>query len=85
MRRAQCEAGVAAIKKDHPEVELLRDVTPAMLEEYKDKLDPMVYKRCSFVVRESPRLLAGCRDLAKNDIPAFGKKMFETHDGLSKD
>ena len=45
----------------------------------------MVYKRCSFVVKESPRLLAGCRDLAKGDIPAFGKKMFETHDGLSKD
>ncbi len=85
VRRAQCEAGVAEIKKDHPEVELLRDVTPAMLEQYKDRLDPMVYKRCSFVVKESPRLLAGCRDLAKDDIPAFGKKMFETHDGLSKD
>ena len=77
VRRAQCEAGVAAIKKDYPNVELL--------EQYKDKLDPMVYKRCSFVVKESPRLLAGCRDLAKGDIPAFGKKMFETHDGLSKD
>lgn len=85
VRRAQCEAGVAAIKKDHPNVELLRDVSPALLEQYKDKLDPMVYKRCSFVVKESPRLLAGCRDLAKGDIPAFGKKMFETHDGLSKD
>ncbi|MBP9987448.1 MAG: galactokinase [Bacteroidales bacterium] len=85
VRRAQCEAGVAAIKKDYPEVELLRDVTPAMLEQYKDVLEPIVYKRCSFVVKESPRLLAGCKDLAKGDIPAFGAKMFETHDGLSKD
>ncbi|MCF0173673.1 MAG: galactokinase, partial [Bacteroidales bacterium] len=44
----------------------------------------MVYKRCSFVVEESPRLLAGCKDLAANDIPAFGAKMFETHEGLSQ-
>ncbi|MCF0167969.1 MAG: galactokinase [Bacteroidales bacterium] len=85
VRRAQCEAGVAEIAKDHPEVELLRDVTPAMLEAYKDRLDPMVYKRCSFVVKETPRLLAACKDLENNDMVAFGAKMYETHDGLSQD
>ena len=85
VRRAQCEEGVATIAKDHPGVELLRDVTPKMLESYRDKLDPMVFKRCSYVVYEDKRLLDGCRDLNKGDLKAFGKKMFATHDGLSKD
>lgn len=85
VRRAQCEEGVARIKQDYPEVELLRDVTPAMLAQYKEILPEIVYKRCSYVVEESPRLLAGCRDLAKGDIPAFGAKMFATHKGLSED
>ena len=30
-------------------------------------------------------MLDGCRDLNKGDLKAFGKKMFATHDGLSKD
>lgn len=84
VRRAQCEEGVSIISKDHPEVKLLRDVSPKMIESYKSKLDPIVFKRCSYVVYENERLLNACKDLDKGDIKAFGKKMFETHDGLSR-
>ena len=55
-----------------------------MIESYKSKLDPIVFKRCSYVVYENERLLNACKDLDKGDIKAFGKKMFETHDGLSR-
>lgn len=27
----------------------------------------------------------GCEDLGKNDLSAFGRRMFESHEGLSKD
>ena len=65
-------------------VNSLREVTEEMLLEYVKPVNEVVYKRCSFVVAEINRLLAGCKDLENNDVAAFGRKMFETHEGLSK-
>ena len=82
-RRKECEEGVALIKQHHPEVESLRDATIDMVELHlKDK--GKVYDRCKYVVEEIARLLAACEDLKYEDLEAFGKKMFATHDGLSK-
>lgn len=83
-RRQQCEAGVAMIQKFHPEVQTLRDATVEMLDKYV-KSDPVVYKRCKFIVEENARLLSACDDLKSNNIHAFGQKMYETHYGLSKE
>lgn len=84
-RRQQCEAGVALIKKHHPEVHSLRDATMKMLHKYVEPVDALVYKRCKYVVEEKERLLQGCEDLRHGDIKALGQKMFQTHDGLSKE
>lgn len=83
VRRQQCEAGVAMVKEYHPEVNSLRDVTMPMLDAHV-KQDNIVYNRCSFIVKEIQRLQDACNDLQQNDINAFGQRMFETHDGLSK-
>lgn len=40
--------------------------------------------RCKYMVEEIQRLLDACDDLVKLDLAAFGRKMFATHDGLSK-
>ena len=65
-------------------VKSLREVTEDMLLEYVKPVNEIVYKRCTFIVAEIQRLLAGCKDLENNDVASFGKKMFETHEGLSK-
>jgi galactokinase len=83
-RRQQCEQGVAWIKEHHPEINSLRDVTPAMLQQYVLDKDEVVYKRCLYVVEEIQRLIEACDDLEKGNIKALGKKMFATHEGLSK-
>ena len=44
----------------------------------------VAYNRCKYVIEENTRLLAACNDLQENDILSFGKKMFKTHEGLSK-
>ena len=36
------------------------------------------------MVEEIERLVTGCADLQQGNIAALGKKMFATHDGLSK-
>jgi galactokinase len=83
-RRKQCEAGVALIKAYHSEVTSLREATIEMLDEYVAPKDQLIYQRCKYVVEEIRRLLDACADLQIGDLRAFGKKMYETHEGLSK-
>jgi galactokinase len=85
LRRQECEAGVDLIQKKYPQVASLRDATMEMVEEMVAPADETVYRRCRYVVGEIQRLQDACIDLDKGDIEAFGKKMIQTHDGLSKD
>lgn len=82
VRRSQCEEGVAIIKEKHPQVNSLRDVTPDMLQLIKG-VNAEMFRRCKYVVEENIRLLTACEDLAHGNLEALGKKMFETHHGLS--
>ena len=83
-RREQCEEGVAMVKKHHPEVTSLRDVSMDMLKQHVLPFDELIYKRCSYVLEENERLLTACDYLENGDMKAFGKKMYESHEGLSK-
>ena len=83
-RRKECTQAVRWIQEHHPEVKALRDATETMLDQYVLPEDALVDKRSRFVVQEINRLLTGCKDLEQGNIAALGKKMFQTHDGLSK-
>ncbi|SHN02346.1 galactokinase [Chitinophaga sp. CF418] len=83
-RREECETGVALIKKHHPHVNSLRDANMDMLDAYVKAHDATVYNRCRYVVEEIQRLQDACEDLQRNDLHAFGKKVFATHEGLDK-
>jgi galactokinase len=82
-RRKECTQAVQWIQKHHPNVKALRDADEAMLDEYVLPKDSLIDKRSRFVVQEINRLLKGCEDLEQGNIAALGKKMFETHAGLS--
>ena len=84
VRRAQCEEGVALVKQHYPHVLSLRDVTMEMLDKYVLPVNELVYRRCSYVLEENARLLAACEYLENGDMQAFGEKMYESHEGLSK-
>jgi galactokinase len=83
-RRKECTQAVQWINEQEPTVNSLRDVTEDMLDKYVKPKDELIDRRSRFVVQEINRLLNGCEDLEKGDILALGKKMFATHDGLSK-
>lgn len=82
-RRKECEQGVAVVQTKYPEVNSLRDISLQILDEVKNQLDPVVYQRCSYIVEENERLLAGCELLEKGDVKGFGEKMYGSHKGLS--
>jgi galactokinase len=83
-RRKECAQAVAWIQEYEPNVQSLRDVSEAMLYKYVLPKDKLIDRRARFIVQEIDRLLKACEDLQQGDILALGKKMFETHDGLSK-
>ena len=83
-RRQQCEKGVSILRKHDPSINSLRDVTIDFLRKHQNEMDPVVYKRCEYVVEENDRLISGCVSLRKGDLATFGQKMFGSHDGLSK-
>jgi galactokinase len=84
-RRKSCENVVAAIAKHHPEVTCLRDASMAQLDEVKAEVSAEDYRRAFYVIGEVQRVLDVCDALQRGDYETVGKKMYETHQGLSKD
>lgn len=86
-RRKSCENVVAALQKKYPEktIETLRDADWDMLNAVKDEVSEEDMKRATFVLGEKDRVLAICDALNAGDYETVGKKMYETHHGLSKE
>lgn len=86
-RRKSCENVVAALKNKYPDrkIETLRDADWDMLDSVKSEVSDEDIKRATFVLGEKDRVLAVCDALTKGDYETVGKKMYETHEGLSKD
>ena len=79
-RRESCERVAAKLG-----IETLRDATFEDLDKIKDDITAEDYLRAKFVIGEKQRVLDVCDALLKGDIETVGKRMYETHEGLSKD
>ena len=79
-RRESCERVAAKLG-----METLRDADFAMLEAVKAEISEEDYMRARFVIGEKQRVLDVCDALEKGDFETVGARMYETHNGLSKD
>lgn len=84
VRRQECEEGVRIMRQTYPQVRSLRDADIRMVRECLSAAGEKILHRCTYVVEEIQRLQDACNDLMNHDLTAFGQKMFDTHDGLSK-
>ena len=83
-RRESCEHVASAIRKNHPEVEFLRDAKKEWLDEVKAEVSEEDYMRAEYVIEEVQRVLDVCDALERGDYETVGQKMYETHYGMSK-
>jgi galactokinase len=85
-RRKSCENVVAALQKHFADrkFETLRDANWDDLEAVKAEVSAEDYKRAHFVLGEVDRVLAVSDALNKGDYETVGKKMYESHEVLSK-
>ena len=83
-RRQECFDGVEVLKKHFPTINSLRDVTVDMLIAHESEMNPVVYKRCKYVVEENQRVIDTCDAGTKGDLAKVGQLMYMSHEGLSK-
>jgi len=85
LRRAACEEGVEKLRHYLPDIRSLRDVSPEMLERYRDKLPDVIYRRCRHVVTEDDRVERAAAMLETDDLKGFGNLMAASHQSLRDD
>lgn len=79
-RRASCERVAKMLGQ-----EFLRGVTMEQLDAVKDRISEEDYRRARYVIGEERRVLEVCEALEKGDYRTVGRRMYETHWGMSKD
>ncbi|TCN61104.1 galactokinase [Flavobacterium circumlabens] len=84
-RRLECEEGLSIIKKHFPEVKSFRNCTEEQLLSIQGKMNPTVFKRVHFVIKEINRVIKACEALDNGNIELLGALLFETHYGLSQE
>lgn len=84
-RRADCESGIAILRRYLPNVTALRDVTLNDLQSFRDELTETVYRRCRHVITENQRVLDAASALRSADLIRFGQLMAASHNSLRDD
>lgn len=84
-RRASCERVVKSLQEAYPDrkIEYLRDADLAMLDSVRDKVSVEDALRAEYVIEEIERVLEVSEALERGDYSAVGRKMYQTHWGLS--
>lgn len=84
-RRAQCEEAARWFaQKTGQKITALRDVTPAMLEQYAGEMDAILEKRARHIVYEDMRVRLGAEALEAGNLDAFGEMMNNTHESCRR-
>lgn len=84
-RREECEEGVRRLAEFRPQIQALRDVAVAELEEAQAVMPDVIFRRCRHVVTENHRVLLAADALEKSDLDFFGRLMGESHRSLRDD
>jgi galactokinase len=84
-RREECESVVKYLQHKGEPVQTLRDVSWSMLQSAKTEVDPVAFKRASFVLAENERVSAFADAMKKGDWTKAGQQMAGSHVGLRDD
>ncbi|MFP4089666.1 MAG: galactokinase [Cyclobacteriaceae bacterium] len=84
-RRKECNTGLKQLQEQNGNLKSLREVSLKMIKEYQKTMDEVPYRRCRYVIEENQRVEDACRFLKEGNLEAFGQKMYESHQGLSRD
>jgi len=84
-RRAECAVAAAMLKERHPGVTSLRDADLLQLEESRERLGDVLYRRARHVISENARVILAAHALQTGDLAALGPLMADSHASLRHD
>ena len=84
-RRADCEAGVALLQKNYPNIKNLRDVSLDELTAVEDTVPERIFRRCHHVVSENWRVQQATYALIKGQHSQLGQLLYQSHFSLQND
>ena len=79
LRRRQCEQAVEILRRANPAVRSLRDVSRSELEQVRDALPGVLYRRARHVVEEIARVQAVIGEVEDGNATALGRAMTAAH------
>lgn len=82
VRRDECDTGLSAIQKKHPDYQFLTEVPAKIVKEFKNVLPEKIYNRALYVTQENKRTLKAVDCLKKNNLKKFGEYLYKSHHGL---
>jgi galactokinase len=81
-RVQECQSALTALQAEL-DINYLCDIDTDTFNQYKHLItDPVVVKRATHVIEENDRVKKAAEVLAANDLHAFGKLMYASHDSL---
>ena len=83
IRRSQCEEGVKNMAESNPNLKSLRDCSLSDIELASQIMNPIVQRRCTYVIEENNRVLHAIKALRSGNIQLLGHLMNQSHIGLS--
>ena len=84
-RRKDVDHGKKGLWEKFPEITKFRDFSVEMLDEVREEIGEISYKRCLYLLKEIKRVEQAAAALSENNAERLGKLLNETHSGLSKE
>lgn len=84
-RQKQCERGRLFFNSISKSLKSLRDVSEDLLIVNREKMDPVIYRRCRHVITENKRVEKAVEALKKPDMKLFGEMMNLSHESCKND
>jgi galactokinase len=82
-RHKDVEHGKKVLWKNFPEIKKFRDFTLAMLEDAREEMGSISYKRCLYLLKEIQRVEMAAKAISEGNMEYLGTLLTETHAGLS--
>ena len=84
-RRAECEESVEILKRTHPDITSLRDVSLEQVLKHKEELHGQLFHRSHHVVTENMRVQEATLAMQKGDHKRLGELIYASHFSLQND
>lgn len=84
-RRAECQEGLRILRSVLPRASALRDISLDELEQHKQLLPPVIYRRCRHVISENARTQKAAAALRRGSVAELSGWMEESHRSLRED